>query len=238
VLLSGCYTVIMHPEVADEDIPGDQLRVECVDCHKDYHVYPYDPYEHYFNSDYYWHYPRFGYYYGYPWWWDDYYWYYYFSPDDPQIYPPTTREIDRPAYRGGAPERSTGGYTPDMLNTRGSNVLTPRNPYDPPTAPGDTTGTDDTTSGRSRDALNILPPEDRTIGQPPWQKPIGGVKPPRLRDDVKQESNSDESKSNSTESGATKPVQPVKPPDTKKSEPEEQQQKDAEPRGKPKRTPR
>jgi hypothetical protein len=229
----------MHPEVANEDVPGDQLRVECVDCHADYHVYPYDPYEHYFNSDYYWHYPRFGYYYGYPWWWDDYYWYYYFSPDDPSVYPSTTRDVDRPAYRGGGiPTRSPGGYDPGVVNSRGTNVLPPREPNIPPVAPGDTTGSGDTPSGKSKDAMNILPPEDRTIGQPPWQKPTGGIKPPKLRDDVESETKKDESKPATIDSGAIKTSQPAKPPDKKETESDEEKKKEAEPRGKPKRTPR
>ena len=180
--LSGCYTMIVHPKVDEERADSERLRVECIDCHADYHVYPFDPYDHYFGADYYWKNPRYGYYYGYPWWWDDYYWNYYFSPDDPNAYPPNPRDLSRPAYRGGLPARAPApAGSMDGLPTvdsRGNPLMPPRR---------ETEGTLDTRAGdtvnvgrteRSADLLNPVQP-----GQAPWTRPIGGAgaKPPKLR---------------------------------------------------------
>jgi len=187
VFATGCYTMIVHPKVGDERPDSERLRVECIDCHVDYHVYPYDPYDHYFGADYFWQNPRYGYYYGYPWWWDDYYWYYYFSPDDPEAYPPNPRDLSRPAYRGGLPARAPApAGSMDGLPTvdsRGNPLMPPRRETE---STADARTEDTTTVGepvRSVDLLNAVAPGQRQSGQAPWTRPTGGAgaKPPKLR---------------------------------------------------------
>ena len=84
VLLCGCYTVFRHPKIEQQQWGKGELRAACIDCHPDYNVYPYDPYDYYFGANYFWDHPQYGYYYGYPCWWEEYYWdyfYYVFTPD-------------------------------------------------------------------------------------------------------------------------------------------------------------
>ena len=74
----GCYTILTHPTVAEEEgkatsHQGEYYREHCTDCHAEYHNYPYGFYYNYY-PDYYWNSPRWGYYYIYPWWWDRYWW--------------------------------------------------------------------------------------------------------------------------------------------------------------------
>ena len=67
----GCYTILMHPK-SEEGYTEQDYKDACLDCHPDYHEYPYG----YFYGtypDYWWSSPRYGQYYAYPWWWD-YYW--------------------------------------------------------------------------------------------------------------------------------------------------------------------
>ena len=76
ILVMGCYTILSHPRVEDEEgeyYSGRDYRQYCTDCHVDYHNYPYGYYYGYY-PDYYWSYPRWGHYYVYPWWWDRYWW--------------------------------------------------------------------------------------------------------------------------------------------------------------------
>lgn len=72
IICMGCYTVLVHPGT-EENYSNQDYQQGCLDCHSDYHEYPYG----YFYSDYpdyWWDTPRYGHYYAYPWWWD-YYWY-------------------------------------------------------------------------------------------------------------------------------------------------------------------
>lgn len=71
----GCYTILKHPPSQDagREYSQEYYRENCLDCHPDYHDYPYG----YFYSDYpayYFDNPRWGQYYAYPWWWE-HYWY-------------------------------------------------------------------------------------------------------------------------------------------------------------------
>ncbi|MDH4223484.1 MAG: hypothetical protein OEV55_08100 [candidate division Zixibacteria bacterium] len=75
IFFAGCYTIMSHPRVEDEEgitYQGRDYRENCTTCHADYHSYPYGYYYGYY-PDYYWDYPRWGHYYVYPWWWD-WYW--------------------------------------------------------------------------------------------------------------------------------------------------------------------
>lgn len=71
----GCYTILKHPAGGDSahQYSQDYYRENCLDCHPDYHEYPYG---YFYGSypDYYFNYPRYGRYYAYPWWWE-HYWY-------------------------------------------------------------------------------------------------------------------------------------------------------------------
>ena len=69
----GCYTIIKHPVVEEEEYSAAYYHRHCVDCHEDYVEYPYGYYYGYY-PDYYWDYPRWGKYYAYPWWWDWHWW--------------------------------------------------------------------------------------------------------------------------------------------------------------------
>lgn len=73
IVSMGCYTVLNHPGAGSEEgVAAHNYQQDCLDCHSDYHEYPYG----YFYSDYpdyWWDSPRYGKYYAYPWWWD-YYW--------------------------------------------------------------------------------------------------------------------------------------------------------------------
>jgi hypothetical protein len=245
LLATGCYTMIVHPKVDNERPDGDELRVACIDCHADYHVYPYDPYDTYFGSDYYWLHPRYGYYYGYPWWWDDYYWNYYFSPDDPDLYPPDPRDLSRAAYRGGLPHRAPGaagdaGIAPPTVDSRG-NPLLPRRGTDPAVGvlPGDTSGVD--LPLRSPEMLTPVPGTQRVLGQPPWLRPSGGAgaKPPMLRLDSARTAGTKpapvptdgKSTTGATGTNGTTPATGDNPPK------EESKPADTSERGRPKRKP-
>jgi hypothetical protein len=183
VLLAGCYTVIVHPKIEGEKLSREYLRANCIDCHADYHVYPYDPYEYYFGANYFWDYPQFGYYYSYPWWWDDYYWDYYLFGDDPTFLfslglslgggEYDDREPFRPDYHRSIPPRSQG----EVAQTDSSGIDT--TPVD-----------DDEPKEQVRTQPMHIPPdmssqalEGRSTGKPPWSRPKGwwGAKPPRLR---------------------------------------------------------
>jgi hypothetical protein len=72
LLTSGCYTILQHPP-SETNYAAEDYRVDCLQCHGEYHEYPYGYfYGHY--PDYWWSTPRWGRYYAYPWWWDNY-WY-------------------------------------------------------------------------------------------------------------------------------------------------------------------
>jgi hypothetical protein len=100
---AGCYTVLRHPAV-EEDYSQSDYQVQCIDCHPDYHEYPYG----YFYGDYpgyWWDSPRWGRYYAYPWWWDHYWFdnvrYHYDDYDDD----------------GGLSPRSSSGKKVERRNT-------------------------------------------------------------------------------------------------------------------------
>jgi len=71
----GCYTILKHPAGGDSahEYSQEYYRENCLDCHPDYHEYPYG---YFYGSypEYYFDYPRWGRYYAYPWWWE-HYWY-------------------------------------------------------------------------------------------------------------------------------------------------------------------
>jgi hypothetical protein len=247
VAASGCYTMIVHPKVENERPDSERLRVDCIDCHVDYHVYPFDPYDHYFGADYYWQNPRYGYYYGYPWWWDDYYWYYYFSPDDPDRYPPNPRDLSRPAYRGGLPQRApapTGSMgTLPTVDSRGNPLLPPRRETESTVDVGaggattDTAGVDGTK--RSIDLLTPISPLKRLTGQAPWKRPTGGAgaKPPSLRSLPSESPDAkDPLPVDAAASGQGNPASA--PPATKENAPvEDTKPAETDTRGRPKRKP-
>lgn len=255
ILLSGCYTVIMHPAVENERQSADQLRANCIDCHADYHVYPYDPYDHFFGADYYWQNPRYGYYYGYPWWWDDYYWYYYFDPEDPGGYPANPRQESRPVYRGGAPARSTGAGTPTVGTTplrTGGGVTGPPGRGNVTPGTGETGVSDSSTTDEGlrqfEGEKQPLTGDHPSVGQAPWSRPTGGAgpKPPELRQGLDEgeipAGKSSKTGAKSTTDTPTKSApQKTTTPAEKQSEPAKQDQKQEEqppqPRGRPARNP-
>lgn len=248
IVLSGCYTVIMHPKVENERMSAQELRVDCVDCHQDYHVYPYDPYDSFFGADYYWTNPHYGYYYGYPWWWNDYYWNYYYNPDDPSDYPTETREYARPAYREGTPTRSAGStYMPPLK------AGTPRRGVmgDSESQGTDTQDADTTTAGEPASRTLDDASGERLVGQPLWTSPKGTLmaKPPSLRQGLNEDvetvpESTGKTKTTATKSGSSgsgskstttaKPAKQTPPADEKPKE----EKKPEEPRGRPTRNPR
>lgn len=74
VFVSGCYTVLKHPEGAML-VDEYQNRKSCGDCHDATWFYHQDPY--WYGANYYGTYYPYGWYdyYSRPWWYDDY-WYY------------------------------------------------------------------------------------------------------------------------------------------------------------------
>jgi hypothetical protein len=96
VMVIGCYTVLMHPQVQGEEEAtvensGEYYREHCTDCHGDYHNYPYGYYYGYYPN-YYWSSPRWGHYYAYPWWWDKYWW---SSNDEVESVPKSDEKVER-----------------------------------------------------------------------------------------------------------------------------------------------
>jgi hypothetical protein len=249
VLLAGCYTVIVHPKFDGEKLSGEYLRANCIDCHADYNVYPYDPYDYYFGADYFWNYPQFGYYYSYPWWVDDYYWDYYLYGGDPDFYfsfmtsSADNDEFDertplRPDYHGSIPRRSPG----EVSQTDSSGIDT-------------TAGDDEEPKKQVRTQPMHIPPdmssptlEGRTPGKPPWTRPKGwwGAKPPKLRviaaelESRPKHSSKSSKKSSKKSTGKTvnsSTSSSDEKEDDSKSEEKTEEPKPAERRGRPKRGP-
>jgi len=102
---AGCYTILKHPVDGDSGHQYSQryYQQNCLDCHPDYHEYPYGYYYSYYPS-YYFDYPRWGRYYAYPWWWD-HYWY---SDGGNQEYYDETGDAHDKLSR----ERGPGGMAP------------------------------------------------------------------------------------------------------------------------------
>ncbi|MFQ6002956.1 MAG: hypothetical protein ACE5KJ_04345 [Candidatus Zixiibacteriota bacterium] len=111
VFVIGCYTLLTHPRVQGEEEEriehsGEYYREHCIDCHGDYHSYPYG-YYYGFYPDYYWSYPSWGHYYAYPWWWERSWWYY---DDDVEYVPISEKKAER--RRGLEPPYVPEGRTP------------------------------------------------------------------------------------------------------------------------------
>jgi hypothetical protein len=69
----GCYTIIKHPKVDLVEHDNQYYQKQCLDCHQDYHEFPYG--YGYGDVPSYWQdYGRWGSYYAYPWWWENYWW--------------------------------------------------------------------------------------------------------------------------------------------------------------------
>jgi len=119
---AGCYTVLQHPAVEEYYTQSD-YQVACIDCHSDYHEYPYGYFYGYY-PDYWWDTPRWGRYYAYPWWWDHYWFddvrYYHDDDYDGNLSPRSSsgKKVERrstlsPPYSHGTTtiQRSTGSVS-------------------------------------------------------------------------------------------------------------------------------
>jgi hypothetical protein len=69
----GCYTIIKHPKVDLVEHDNQYYHKQCLDCHQDYHEFPYG-YGYRDVPSYWQDYGRWGSYYTYPWWWENYWW--------------------------------------------------------------------------------------------------------------------------------------------------------------------
>ena len=105
-LLAGCYTMLKHPRIEQEESyveeEGVQRARSCTDCHTEMHadVYYHDPF---YRYDPFWvrrpfytrsYYSRWQYYRSYPWWWDRYERRYHYRDREP--YYPQSDKKDEP----------------------------------------------------------------------------------------------------------------------------------------------
>ncbi len=121
-LLAGCYTMLKHPQIEQEEShtgANVQPARSCTDCHSEMHadVYYHDPFYRYdpfwmrrpfYSRSYYsrWHYYR-----SYPWWWDRYERRHHYRDREP-TYPGSSRDEPREEIKRDWHRRSgfgTGG---------------------------------------------------------------------------------------------------------------------------------
>jgi hypothetical protein len=258
---------LQHPQIAYRSAGETDLQISCIDCHPDYNVYPYDPYDYYFGANYYWDHPRYAYYYGYPCWWDEYYWDYYNSAGEEEFWydniaygdygyynyyqyeddpyeedEPEILESVAPDYHGPIPRRTPSDELP---------------PPDKPAAERESkperraSDQADTTGVREAPRLRAAPNTKRAVGQPPYSRPTGwwGAKPPELRKLAVEEKlkpkggtaskpkKSSNNKSSSSSSSSSDNDDDDDDDDDKKEEKKEEKSAPPERRGRPKRGP-